>query len=249
MPPTLQIPTPRARGLSYAPRPPVNLPRGPLPRPAAAPAQRAPSDMLRDQYAAANSRPTPKMAPTTMVDQGRADQFREREIALADQLAGVASGQQRGAGELAVGRQVQNALGQAYGSATMARGNNAAGGARAAARAAGSIGLGGAGMAQEAALSDQSAARSQLAGVLGQGRGADLGVAGQNAAAQNAQNSQQVGYDLQARGMNDQAIANYLAQLEASRQYNQARNDARNPSWQQMLGGAIGQAGQFLGAL
>lgn len=220
---------------------------------------------IQQGIAGAQGRPAPqagqtRLGPTSMIDNSRQDQFRGREMALADQLAGVASGSQRGAGELAVGRQVGNALGQAYGAATMARGNSGAGAARAGARAAGSIGLGGAGMAKEAALSDQASARAQLAGVLAQGRGADIGVAGQNAGALNASTLQQGSMDqqvalenvrsqLQAQGMNDQAIQAYLAQLAQNNQFNINRTDARNPTTGQRIGGYIGQAGQIAGYL
>ena len=218
-------------------------------------------DQLRNGVMAAQGRPTPqaqgiRLGSTTNVDTGRSDQFRDREMELARQLSAVSTGQQKGAGELAVGRQVGQALGQAYGAATMARGNSAAGGARASARAAGSIGLGGAGMAKEAALGDQAAARAQLAAVLGQGRGADIGIASQNAGAANAATSQQGQMDqatqlanmeaqLRARGMNDQAIAQYLGMLTQNNQFNMNRTDARNPTTGQQVGGYISQAAQI----
>lgn len=222
-------------------------------------------DQIRNGVASAQSRPAPQagrtqLGQTANVNTTRSDEFRRREIELANQLAGVAGGQQKGAGELAVGRQVNSALGQAYGAATMARGNSAAGGARASARAAGSIGLGGAGMAKEAALSDQNAARAQLAAVLGQGRGADIGIASQNAGAANAGILQQGQMDqatamanmeaeLRARGMNDQAIAQYLSMLAQNNQFNMARTDARNPTASQFTGAALGQAAPIIGAL
>lgn len=218
-------------------------------------------DTIRQGIAGAQTRTDPQAGRTqlggvTQIDNTRQDQYRGREMALADSLGRVASGQERGAGELAVGRQVGNALGQAYGAATMARGNSGAGAARAGARAAGAIGLGGAGMAQQAALSDQMGARSQLAGVLGQGRAADIGVAGQNAGAQNASTLQQGQMDqatqlanltaqLQARGMNDQAIQQYLAQLAQNNQFNMARTDARSVPTSQIVGGALGQGAQI----
>ena len=76
------------------------------------------ADLINQQYAAANSRPVPQANRTTlgapsMIDTTRADQFRQREIDLANQLSGVASGQQQGAGELAARRATANALGQA----------------------------------------------------------------------------------------------------------------------------------------
>ena len=226
--------------------------RSPYVTPSTAPRRPRSPDVLAqrvtDQYNAATSRPGFTVGPAAQVDQSRADEFRAREIALANQLAAQASGQAKGAGELAVNRQTGQALGQAYGAATMGRGAGAAGGARAAARAAGTIGLAGAGMASQAAASDQASARAQLASVLSQGRGADLGAASQNAAAQNAAQLEQVRADLAARGMNDQQIASLLQLMEQRRQYDQSRSDARNPTWQQTLGGILGQGAQLIGA-
>lgn len=224
------------------------------------------ADRLNEQYGrATGNRPAPQsdrvtIGAPTMVDTTRADQWRAQNQALAAQLANVASGREKGAGELAVGRSVGNALGQAYGAATMARGNSAAGGARAAARSAGAIGLGGAGMAKEAALGDQASARGQLASVIAQGQGADLSTAGANAGAMNtttlaqAQMDQQrnlanVEAQLRSQGMNDQMIAQILGMMQSQDQYNRSLDAARNPSLGQILGGLTGQAGQIIGAL
>lgn len=189
--------------------------------------------------AGAQNRQAPQAGRTTIspvatvggIDQGNLNQVRAREMALADDLGRVASGQQAGAGELAVQRQGQRAMSNAAGAATMNRGSSAIGGARAAARAAGAIGLGTAGQAQQAAMGDQASARAQLAGVLGQTGGRDLGFAGldlnrnlANMSAENQRIFQQAGLDqstslanmqarLQAMGMNDAAIANYLQTL------------------------------------
>ncbi len=161
------------------------------------------------------------VAPVSQFDTARSDQFRAGQMGLLDSLGRVASGQQQGAGELAVQRQAQRAIGNAAGAATMARGNSAVGGARAAARASGAIGLGAAGQAQQAALGDQASARQQIAGVLGQGREQDIGIAGANMSAENQRIFQQAGLDqatsvenmharLKAIGMNDEAIANAM---------------------------------------
>ena len=111
-------------------------------------------------------------------------------------------------------------------------------------------------MAKEAALGDQTSARAQLAAVLGQGRGADIGIASQNAGAANASTMQQGQMDqatqlanmeaqLRARGMNDQAIAQYLGMLTQNNQFNMNRTDARNPTTGQQVGGYISQAAQI----
>lgn len=200
---------------------------------------------IRSGLDAVAGRTAPTMQGTTVgpVAQGRAVQlntgpqgeFRAREMALAGRLSGVATGQQMGAGELATMRQGQNAVAQQQAFARMGRGSGAAGAARVAARNAGTIGLGVAGQAQQAALGDATAANAQLGSVLGQGRAADIGIAGQNAQlgqqmnmanldAQNQRVFQQAGLDqakslaemqskLSTMGMNDQAQAQLLAQL------------------------------------
>jgi len=162
-------------------------------------------------------------------------QFRAQQMQLADRLTGIASGQQQGAGELAAQRQGNNAIAQQQAMARMGRGGNAALAARGAASNAANIGLNTAGLSQQAALQDQSAANAQLGGVISQGREQDIGMAGQNAnlqqnmklanlSAQNQQIFQQAGLNqatslanmqskLATMGMNDQAQQAYLAQL------------------------------------
>lgn len=162
-------------------------------------------------------------------------QFRNAQLQTLDNLQGIATGQQAGAGELAVQRQGLRALAQQQGMARMARGGNSAMAARAAARTGGEIGLNVAGQAQQAALQDQASANAQIAGLATQGRGQDLDMASQNAqlgqqmnlanlSAQNQQIFQQAGLDqatslanMQARlaqtGMNDTAQLAYLSQI------------------------------------
>lgn len=121
-------------------------------------------------------------------------QFRAMQMAQAQQLQRIASGQQQGAGELAAQRQVQNALAAQQAQARMARGGqNAALAFRQGARNAAGIGLSGAGMAQQAAMQDQMNAQNALSGVLGQGRGQDLSLAGNNAQLAQNQYGQNLG--------------------------------------------------------
>lgn len=124
---------------------------------------------------------------------GPQNQFRSGQMAQVQQLQGIASGQQQGAGELAAQRQVQNALAAQQGMARMARGGNAGMANLSAARGAGAVGLAGAGLGQQAAMQDQQGAQAMLAQALGQGRGQDISLAGQNAQLtqqQGAQNNQ-----------------------------------------------------------
>lgn len=170
------------------------------------------------------------------IDQSRYNDWRNQQMALAQQLGAVASGQQQGAGELAVQRQVQQGLAGQQAMARMARGGGNAGMAlRSAAGQSAGIGLSGAGQSQQAALQDQAQARALQAGVLGQGAGQDIGVAQGNAQlqqqmnlanldAQNQRVFQQAGLDqstslanmqarLQTMGMNDEQIRAYMSNL------------------------------------
>lgn len=171
----------------------------------------------------------------SQIDQSRYGDWRGQQMALAQQLGQVATGQQQGAGEMAVQRQIQQGLAGQQALARSARGGNAALAMRGAAANSAGIGLAGAGEAQGAALQDQAAARAQLAGVLGQGAGQDIGVAQGNAQlqqqmnlanldAKNQQIFQQAGLDqstslanmqakLQTMGMNDAMIQSYMSQL------------------------------------
>lgn len=195
---------------------------------------------------------------------------RQREMALADTLGRVASGQEQGAGELAARRAGDAASANAIGAGMMARGPGVASGARSAARAAAGIGMATAGNAQQAALTDQAAARGQLASVLGQTGSRELGVAnlGQqlnlaNMDAQNQRIFQQAGLDqatslanmqarLQTMGMNDQAILGYLQTITGMNAAElQARMAQEQASMGQtgVLGYGLAGAGQILGKL
>jgi len=143
---------------------------------------------------------------------------------VTSQLQRIMSGQQAGAGELAVNRQVGQATAAQQAAARMARGANAALAARNAARNTADIGVAGAGQAAQAQLQDQANATGQLGGILGQMRGQDIDLAAQNAQLQQQRMLQQGAFNqqtglanqdaaLRQMGMNDQASLGYLAQL------------------------------------
>ncbi|MBV8760131.1 MAG: hypothetical protein JO257_22760 [Deltaproteobacteria bacterium] len=140
-----------------------------------------------------NNRQTPQASGYSPYSGMQMDQAR--------QLQAIASGQQQGAGELGVQRQVQNALAGQQAMARMARGGNAGMAQLAASRNAAGIGLSGAGMAQQAAMQDQTNAQGLLANVVGQGRQQDQALQIANVDAQ-----------LRAMGLNDQARLGYLQQ-------------------------------------
>lgn len=159
-------------------------------------------------------------------------QFRAMQIQQAQQLQRIASGQQQGAGELAAQRQVGNAIAAQQAQMRMARGGGNAGMAMLnGARQSANIGLAGSGQAQQAAMQDQMNAQQMLGNTLGQGRGQDIGFAGQNAGLQ----QQQYGQNLNAlTGLNAQDL--------------QAQSNAMNAATGQqgIAGGLITTAGTML---
>jgi hypothetical protein len=184
----------------------------------------------------AQHRQAPQVGAAAL-DQGAYNQWRQQQLGLAQQLGQVATGQQAGAGELAVNRQFQNALAANRSAMNSARGANSMLAARAGARAASDMGVNGAGMAQTAAMQDQVNARQQLAGVLGQGAQQDIGIAAQNAGfAQQSSLSNQMA-QLQMTGLNQQASLAYLsamtgidqAELQARLQQEQLQVAQRQP--------------------
>jgi hypothetical protein len=164
------------------------------------------------------------------VDPTQQAAFRNMQIAQAQQLQNIASGQQQGAGELAAQRQVANAQAAQQAMARMARGPNAALAYRDAANQTAGIGLQGAGQAQQAALQDQQNAQNALLQSLNQGRTGDINMASTNA--QLAQN--QYGQNLGAMtGMNTADLNAQNAAMQAAL------------GQQGIMGGLLNTAGQI----
>lgn len=159
--------------------------------------------------------------------------FRNAQLAQMQQLQGIAGGQQQGAGELAVQRQVGNALAAQQAGARMARGPNAGLAMRGAANQSAALGLSGAGMGQQAAMGDQMNAQGLLAQIGAQGRQGDLGV-GQLQLGQTQANDQ---YQL---GLLSQLTGLSIAQLQA-----QSAEYAAKMGKPGMAGPLIGAAGQI----
>lgn len=166
---------------------------------------------------------------------GQSDQARNQMQGLAGQLQGIADGSRVGAGEMAVNRQMGQAVAGQQAQAQMARGANAALAARTAARNTADLNVNGAGMAQQAALGDQANAQGQLAGLLGNMRGQDIGVAGANMNSQQQQQQVQLGALAQMLGID---------QAELQAQMNKAQVNAADGG---ILGGLI-SAGGAIGA-
>lgn len=156
---------------------------------------------------------TPSQLATNQINQSRGGM-----MDLASRLGGVATGQQAGAGELAVNRQLGQANAAQQAMAHMARGPGSALAYRTAARNTMDNGLAGAGMAAQAQMADQQAANQQLGQAYGTLLGSDVTQAGQNAQLSQQAMLQQGAMDQQttlanAQAGNATAIANLQAQL------------------------------------
>lgn len=142
------------------------------------------------------------------LNQGQMDQSRGGMMLTANRLGAIAGGQQAGAGEMAVNRQVGQAQSAQASAARQARGANAALAYHNGMRNSADIGLAGAGQAAAAQMQDQQAANAQLGQLYGSMYGQDA-----NVATQNAQLGQQ--QMLQQGAMNQQtALANQNAELQ-----------------------------------
>lgn len=155
-----------------------------------------------------------RAAPT--MNTGQSDQARGQQSQLASMLFQQATGQQQGAGELAVQRQANNAMAQQTSAAQMARGANAALAARNAARTKADIGVNAAGQAGIAQLQDQQSAQNQLSGLLGNMRGQDIQTAGANQQAQLAQQQLQLGGLAQMLGVDQAELEAAIAKANAN---------------------------------
>lgn len=145
------------------------------------------------------------------MNDAQSNQDRAQQGQLANILMGVATGNQAGPGELAVQRQVGNAMGQQTAQASMARGADAALAARSAMRNQADIGVNGAGQAGIAQMQDKMNAGSQLSQILGTMRGQDIGVAQGNQSSQLQQQQQQLGMLAQLLGVDQTQLAQDLA--------------------------------------
>ena len=184
---------------------------------------------------------TPGMQTNRVAPQvGMDNPFRNAQIGQLGQLQGIASGQMKGAGELAAERQTQNALAGQQAMARMARGGNAGLQMAHAANNAANIGLAGSGMAQQSAMQDQTNAQGMLTQAAAQGRGQDVNVQLANMDAQ-----------LKQMGMDDATRLAYLQQLtgmDAAQLTAGIQAMSAATSQQGILGPLIGAGAQVGGA-
>lgn len=181
-----------------------------------------------------------QLGPAAQLYNGQTEQSRAGMYGVAGQLGSIASGQQAGAGELAVNRQVSAATAAQAAAAHMARGSNAALAYRNAARNTADIGLAGAGQASQAQMADQQAALGQQAQIYGSAYGQDANVAAQNAQLQQQQMLQQGQFGQQS------GLANQQAQLSQTSLNDQARIQAlgQQLGWDQATIDAAVKKGQ-----
>lgn len=165
-----------------------------------------------------------QLAAASQLAGGPQDQARGQMQGVASHLQGIMSGNQAGAGELGVNRQVGQATAAQQAAARMSRGANSALAARNAARNTADIGVAGAGQAAMAQMQDQQGATGQLGGLLQGMRGQDIDFAGQNANLAQQRNMMQGQFDqqtglanmqskLQQMGMNDARSQSLIAQM------------------------------------
>lgn len=194
--------------------------------------------------AGAPGRAAPQMGGTQLAG-GPQDQSRQGMMDLTGRLGAVASGQQAGAGELAVNRQIGQAAAAQQSAARSARGANAALAARNAARNQSDISLAGAGQAATAQMQDQQAANAQLGQTFGQMRQGDIDFAGQNAQLGQQAQIENMRAQLAQTGMNDQQQIAAMAQMLG---WDQARSAAELQKIQIKQGGKDNRNAQLLQA-
>lgn len=218
------------------------------------------TQMQAPQMAAAQAGPAAQMQAAQL--QMGDDPFRQAQLQQLGQLQGIASGQQQGAGELAVQRQMGNALAAQQAQARMARGGNAALAYRNAANQSAALGSTAAGMGQQAAMTDQMNAHGALAGIGAQGRAGDYSTANANAGYQQQAGLQNAGFQQQTGLTNagfQQGANQYNAGLQQQGQQMNSQNylgllgqlgnmDANQLAAQQAAGQNKGMMGPILSA-
>lgn len=188
-------------------------------------------------------------AQAATIDQRPQGQFRGMEMDQARRLQDVASGNARGPGEMAVQRQIAQSLANQQAQATTARGSNTSLGALAAARGTAQTGVSGAGLSQQAALTDRMAAEQQLSQVAGQGRAADINLAQSQAGMQQQTSLANMDAQLRQTGMNDQARLAYLQQLTGMDAIELQARIEKEKREQQTVGSMMQGGGAILGAV
>lgn len=195
------------------------------------------------------NRAAPQAGGNPYIDPTGFNNWSNQQQSLANQLGAVASGQQQGAGELAVQRQIQQGLAGQQAMAHMARGGmNPAMALRNTAANSAGLAVSGAGQGQQAALQDQANARALQAQVLGQGAGNALQMGTSNAQLGQGQSLANLQAQLQTMGLNDQQIQAYMNNLLglSGQQTQQQLGQMQQPG---LLGSLLSAGGSIIGGL
>lgn len=149
-------------------------------------------------------------ADTAQIDPSQQAQFRGREMALADQLTAQANGQGPSVAQSQLQTATDRNLAQAMALQASGRGSNN-GGMRQAAQAQSQLGADAGRASAELRSQEIMGARSQLGGLLGQGRAADIGLASNQAQLGQQANLANAGFlnnaNLAQGSLNQQAAA------------------------------------------
>lgn len=237
------------------------------------------ADVVGQGISGAQGRPAPQAGMTNLgqaatgqaaqIDTNPQNQFRGMQMQQANSLLAQALGNEKGAGELAVERQAQNAIAAQRAGARSARGAMGGMAGLQAARNASMISGDAIGQAQQASMQDKANANALLNQALQGGRGQDIGLATSQAGfgqQMNLANMQALNdrsalqgqlnqgtslanlqAQLQQTGMNDAAINNYLSQLLGMNiaEMQTGAGMAQQPGY---LGGLLNTGGQVLGS-
>lgn len=210
------------------------------------PKQLAGFDQAQASLGGISQQQAPQIGGTQLAT-GQTDQSRSGLMGTAGSLDRIASGQQAGAGELAVNRQMGAANAQQASLARQAHGPNAALAYRNAARMTADQGLQGAGAAAQAQMQDQASANALRGQLYGQAYNQDATVAQQNAQlGQQAQLANQQA-SLQNRALQIQALGQQLGWSQAQID-EQIKRGAVEQSDKGSLGGLLTGIGGLMAA-
>ena len=171
---------------------------------------------------------------------------RQQQVSQLERLAGVAGGQQIGAGQLAAQRGLEQAQAQQFALAGSARGANAALARRAAAQQAAQIGQAGASQLAQAGLQDRAAAEAALGQAAAGIRGQDIGLAtnqaqlNQQAALANQQAA------LQARQLDDAQRAQLINIIAGQQRAQGQLTEQAQGRRAGLVGGLLDTAGSLI---
>lgn len=160
--------------------------------------------------------------PTAQIAKGPQDQFRGGQVGLVDALTRSANGDGPSLAQGQLQQATDQGIKQAMALAASARGVNPAVAARMAADQASATQQNAAGQSAQLRLQEQQQARQQLAGVLDQSRGADIGLATsqagldqqgimQNATFQQQANANNLQSGVQQQQQRDDLVQKYLS--------------------------------------